>query len=148
MTDLTTKTAQSLHDKWCEQMREKGWHGPDGLGHDFIFDASIIPCGKLVLIRPEERRYCDKFHADLIPWPDLPESRRQEYLATAKAVLPEIVGEILNESKIASALYCGVPKNVRHAIEAEGYVQTHWEAAFAKIIVDALRDRRLEELKK
>ena len=23
MTDLTTKTAQSLHDKWCEQMREK-----------------------------------------------------------------------------------------------------------------------------
>ncbi|KKL94162.1 hypothetical protein LCGC14_1867400, partial [marine sediment metagenome] len=28
MTDLTTKTAQSLHDKWCEQMREKGWHGP------------------------------------------------------------------------------------------------------------------------
>ena len=153
--DLITRTGQSLHAEWCRQIREKGMHGPDkrcsrlvrlcpdpGLCVTWHCGDSLDPANYNL----DEAR-CDQFNPDLVYWLNLPESRRQEYLATAKAVLPEIVGEVLNESKIASALYCGVPKNVRHAIEAEGYVQTHWEAAFAKIIVDALRARCLEELK-
>ena len=141
MLNLVTKVAKDLHAEWCRQMWEKGWHWKDSPCR-YCPDAN--PYGTNTIPNPCA---CSFYSTDLIPWPDLPESRRQEYLATAKAVLPEIVGEVLNEGKIASALYCGVPKNVRHAIEAEGYVQTHWEAAFAKIIVDALRVRRLEELK-
>ncbi|KKK52491.1 hypothetical protein LCGC14_3104410, partial [marine sediment metagenome] len=85
MTDLTTKTAQSLHDKWCRQMREKGRHGPGtGCTYDDL---------QLSIVRAncnDKIGRCKMFHPDLIPWPDLPESHRQEYLATAKAVLPEI----------------------------------------------------------
>ncbi|KKM03546.1 hypothetical protein LCGC14_1773420 [marine sediment metagenome] len=96
MTDLTTKTAQSLHDKWCEQMREKGWHGPaedcteSWLSGEVATQAARKDCKSGFDL-------CRKFHADLIPWPDLPESRRQEYLATAKAVLPEIVEAVVEE---------------------------------------------------
>ena len=143
MINLITGTAQSLHDKWCEQMREKGRHGPDGLGHDFICDATLIPCGKLVLVRPEERRYCYRFHADLIPWPDLPESRRQEYLATAKAVLPEIVGEVLKEAVRACERVSSDPP-VGDATEADGFMGGCHECEDEIL---KLRDRRLKELK-
>ncbi|KKM92104.1 hypothetical protein LCGC14_1221730 [marine sediment metagenome] len=82
MTDLTTKTAQSLHAKWCEQMREKGWHGPEG------------EC------TPREGwrcpgRGCHEVHPDIVAWPDLPESRRQEYLATASNDEKELVAALL-----------------------------------------------------
>ena len=101
MINLITGTAQSLHDKWCEQMREKGFHGP-GIGCTYDdLQLSIVRanCNDKIC-------RCKLFHADLMPWPDLPESRRQEYLVTAKAVLPEIVGEITlvkNESRRVGA---------------------------------------------
>ena len=119
MTDLRTKTAQSLHAEWCEQMREKGFYG--------LTD----PIGGY-----ESHR---KFHPDLIPWPDLPESRRQEYLATAKAVLPEIVGEVFEDAA----------KNLR-SISDEMF--KNGESGYltvlgAGVMTRQLRDRRLEELK-
>ena len=86
MTDLTTKTAQSLHAEWCKQMREKGFHGPGEECKNY-YHRGLMPKGS----HPKD---CTKGHPNLIPWPDLPESRRQEYLATAKAVLPEIEREI------------------------------------------------------
>ena len=123
MTDLTTKTAQSLHAEWCEQMREKGFHGPDE-------KCSLKDTHQFTLVVPrmlceEGKSRCPKFHRDLIPWPDLDESRQQEYLATAKAVLPEIVGEAFGECLTICA--------EMNALES-------WAA------IGNLRDRRLEEL--
>ena len=120
MTDLTTKTAQSLHEKWCEQMREKGFHllescpdCPDRDPYSTVTTPNPIACGF--------------YRGSLIPWPALPESRRQEYLETAKAVLPEIVGEAFGECLTICA--------EMNALES-------WAA------IENLRDRRLEELKK
>ncbi len=130
MTDLVTRVAQSLHDKWCEQMREKGFYG------------STDPIGGYTLH--------DKFHSGLIPWPDLPESRRQEYLATAKAVLPEIVGEVFDSCIIAvcESCYAGHSpnKNGLHILVRAGYRSERIRCTAQAI--RALRDRHLEELKK
>ena len=157
MTDLTTKTARSLHDKWCEQMREKGMHGPDKR------------CSRLVRLCPDPGLYvtwhcgdsldpanynldearCDQFNSDLVYWLNLPESRRQEYLATAKAVLPEIVGEVFDEC-------VNVSRNLRRLlkdISGEGgeTFRICGEKASALYKAEkemlALRARRLEELK-
>ena len=129
MTDLTTKTAQSLHAEWCRQMREKGWHGPkESCTHADNDEACCETYGggsELDWFR------CDKFHADLLPWPDLPESRRQEYLATAKAVLPEILREVRKQ------LVGGLTRNE----EEDGIHETN-----ARNLLYWL-DRRLEELK-
>ncbi|KKL68660.1 hypothetical protein LCGC14_2122820, partial [marine sediment metagenome] len=86
MSTLITRTAQSLHAEWCRQMRKKGFHGPDE-------KCSLKDTHQFTLVVPrmmceEGKSRCPKFHREIIPWPDLPESRRQEYLATAKAVLP------------------------------------------------------------
>ncbi len=151
MTDLTTKTAQSLHDKWCEQMREKGWHWKDSPCR-YCPDAN--PYGTNTIPNPCA---CSFYSPDLIPWPDLPESRRQEYLATAKAVLPEIVGEVFDEVILASCEWCAAgevpqwrsfPKIVekptllihRHKGQSDSY-----DLCDAEPVV-SLRDRRLEEL--
>ena len=127
MTDLTTKTAQSLHAEWCEQMREKGFHGPDE-------KCSLKDTHQFTLVVPrmlceEGKSRCPKFHRDLIPWPDLDESRQQEYLSTAKAVLPEIVGEVFD--------------GVINVIKTEEVFHGDHLAALMN-----LRDRRLKELKK
>ena len=137
--DLTTKTAQSLHEKWCEQMREKGFHGPDE-------KCSLKDTHQFTLVVPrmmceEGKSRCPQFHADFVDWPDLPESRRQEYLATAKAVLPEIVGEVFDEAgKIARS-------QIDLAIEGAFGKQS----ALSKVVVNAIheeRNRCLEELRK
>ena len=155
MTDLTTKTAQSLHAEWCRQMREKGFHGPN---EDCTYDVS--PDNPLTYQHQREVRYsckkdegmkpngdtfpyrCGYYHPNLIPWPDLPESRRQEYLATAKAVLPEIV-----ESVFTDAMDVVERTKVLHGDHYAAYQAT---SNNAKELVAALlyqRDRRLEELK-
>ncbi len=122
MTALTTKTAQSLHDKRCEQMRAKGFHGP--------LEVCSYPEDQCIesYAGTQQLRWvhCIKFCPSLIPWPDLPESRRQEYLVTAKAVLPEIVGEVFGECLTICA--------EMNALES-------WAA------IGNLRDRCLEELK-
>ena len=86
-TDLTTKTAQSLHAEWCRQMREKGFHLPEE-AHD---QRNV-----------EEPGYCKRCHPDLVPWVSLNPQIEAGFLATAKAVLPEIVGEAFTEN---AALY-------------------------------------------
>ena len=138
MTDLTTKTAQSLHAEWCRQMWEKGMHGPGtGCTYDDL---------QLSIVRAncnDKIGRCKMFHPDLVYWLNLPESRRQEYLATAKAVLPEIVGELLGECmKIAES--CDV---------SEETIRTYlsrWDLIIRTSIVAEIHDlraRRLEELK-
>ncbi|KKL14091.1 hypothetical protein LCGC14_2519250, partial [marine sediment metagenome] len=70
-------------------------------------------------------------------WPDLPESRRQEYLATAKAVLPEIVGEAHEDCiDVIRDLNRNLPVEFFRLLEQ------------AEKRIRALRDRRLGELKK
>ena len=153
MTDLTTKTAQSLHDKWCEQMRKKGWHDlgeacgkskRDSYGQEY-------KCGDVYRqgVRTGKKVFCKWQHAELIPWPDLPESRRQEYLATAKAVLPEILEE-------AARLVCFECNNgavkVPYPTEDGELVGHDFNGKMflcgAAGIWRDLHDRRLEELKK
>ncbi|KKK56917.1 hypothetical protein LCGC14_3059700, partial [marine sediment metagenome] len=78
---------------------------------------------------------------EIIPWPDLPESRRQEYLATAKAVLPEIVGEVLGEAANSLQASCdAVPGNPNETFIRDNVVKSSAD------FIRALRDRRLEEL--
>ena len=135
MTDLTTKTAQSLHDKWCEQMREKGFHGPkeDCTHHD---KGQRTQCSRGM---GRDHR-CYKFDSNLAPWPDLPESLRQEYLATAKAVLPEIVKTEWDEAtEFFEALILGWSNNERSLGPLIDFVKRN---------MCKLRARRLEELKK
>ena len=122
-TDLTTKTAQSLHAEWCEQMRKKGRHGPrEHCDYCEIMQHTVYGGN------------CNYFDASICAWPDLPESRRQEYLSTAKAVLPEIVGEVFDEAWQIAVSYDQ---------------KAAWNGAPIAIAneIDLLRDRRLEELK-
>ena len=140
MTDLTTKTAQSLHDKWCEQMREKGFH-------------LLLPCRDCpdadpysTVTRPSPRD-CGFYRDSLLPWPDLPESHRQEYLTTAKAVLPEIVGEVLQP--IQSMVNTQADNEglwFRAQTAPEAYLQRKLRELHG--IIEKLPNRRLEELKK
>ncbi|KKK66322.1 hypothetical protein LCGC14_2965260 [marine sediment metagenome] len=143
MTDLTTKTAQSLHEKWCEQMREKGWHGPDKdiencTDKNYIDGMGAYHC------------QCDKFSPHLTAWDDLFESRRQEYLATAKAVLPEIVGEILDDAEKAVCADCrkGIRrKDSLHLRQSTVHKELRGYMVYCKgTSIRQLRVRRLEEL--
>ncbi len=120
--------AQRLHDKWCEQMREKGFHGPDK-------ECSLCP------VR-QTQRDCEMFHADLILWADLDESRRQEYLETAKAVLPEIVGEIFDD-----AINVIETTKVMHGDHYAAYRAISNDMQELSAALMNRRDRRLEELK-
>ncbi len=136
LTTLTTKTAQSLHAEWCRQMREKGWHWKDSPCR-YCPDAN--PYGTNTIPNPCA---CSFYSTDLIPWPDLHGSRRQEYLSTAKAVLPEIVETIFTDAM-------DVVEKTKVAHEFHGSV-FHEPSKNGKELVAALlylRDRRLEELK-
>jgi hypothetical protein len=154
MTDLTTKTAQSLHAEWCRQMWKKGFHGPDKR------------CSRLVRLCPDPGLYvtwhcgdsldpanynldearCDQFNPDLVYWLNLPESRRQEYLATAKAVLPEIVGEVLQPiQSMVNTQHDDEGLWFRAKTAPEAYLQSKLRELHG--IIEKLRDRRLEELK-
>ena len=170
MTDLVTKTAQSLHAEWCRQMRKKGFHGPK---EECTYD--VAPDNPLTYQHQREVRYsckkeegmkpngdtfpyrCGYYHPHLLPWPDLDESRRQEYLATAKAVLPEIVEEVLKEAILASCEWCAAgevpqwgsfPKIVEKPMllihQHEGQSDSY-DLCDAEPVV-SLRDRRLGEL--
>ena len=135
MTDLVVRTAQSLHAEWCEQMRKKGFHGPGEECNNY-YHRGLMP-------KRSHPKDCTKGHPNLIPWPDLPESRRQEYLATAKAVLPEIVETIFTDAM-------DVVEKTKVAHEFHGSV-FHEPSKNGKELVAALlylRDRRLEELVK
>ena len=133
MTALTTKTAQSLHAAWCRQMREKGWHGPD---------LNCVSCE--IMQQTVYSGNCNDFHIEIIPWPDLHPTRRQEYLSTAKAVLPEIVGELLGEClKIAES--CEVTEEAIRTYLSRGDLIIRTSIAAE---IQALRDRCLEEIKK
>ena len=134
MTDLTTKTAQSLHAEWCRQMREKGMHGPRD-------KCPENPSGILIRYRTNSTAnncVCRKQRLILLPWPDLPESRRQEYLATAKAVLPEIVGEVFDECQMVAQDY--------EILEVDK-IDLKYGTGHCPIAIRERRDRRLEELK-
>ena len=137
MNNITTKTAQSLHYKWCEQMRKKGRHGPREHCDSCEIMQHTVYGGN-----------CNYFDASICAWPDLPESRRQEYLATAKAVLPEIVGEVFEECVGA----CDEMDGWRDWEEIADFPGAPTEAAAAACHLAnrlrALRDRRLEELGK
>ena len=149
MTNLTTKIARSLHAEWCRQMWKKGLHGPN--------QPCITHSPSIKELCEEGGRHCAYFRADLIPWPDLPESSRQEYLATATAVLPEIVelGPLVNALKWAVGELSdrGYSENTpKHEC---GYIRNPEGAycEFCEMWVNALdaldlRDRRLEELEK
>ena len=141
MTDLINKTAQSLHDKWCEQMRERGWHGPDKdiencTDKNYIDGMGAYHC------------QCDKFSPHLAAWDDLFESRRQEYLATAKAVLPEIVGEVFEECVSACAETDGRGTWSNDPDFRWAKTEAEATANYLSEKILALRDRRLEELEK
>ena len=134
MTNLTTKTAQSLHAEWCRQMWKKGFHGPT--------EFCSFACNN-------EDIHCEQFHGYLIPWPDLPESSRQEYLVTATAVLPEIVGGVFDEAvKVAVEWGCttgGLEQDYR-GLSANDFFERYGTNELMKAILN-LRARRLEELK-
>ncbi len=149
-TDLTTKTAQSLHAEWCRQMREKGFHGPVEACTESWLSGEVATQSAREDCKSGFDR-CRRFHADLIPWPDLPESRRQEYLVTAKVVLPEIVGEVFSEcARVLTSEQ--VEAEVKY-VEASAIVDGNYEhglvVALARAIkaIRDLRDRCLEELK-
>jgi len=150
MSTLITRTAQSLHAEWCRQMRKKGFHGEK---EECTYD--VAPDNPLTYQHQREVRYsctkeegmkpngdtfpyrCGYYHPHLLPWPDLPESRRQEYLATAKAVLPEIVGEAHEDCiDVIRDLNRNLPVEFFRLLEQ------------AEKRIRALRDRRLGELKK
>ena len=118
-------------------MRKKGFHMPgEDLGEG---GCGCGGCNYAKVYHRSAYAVCDKC---LIPWPDLPESRRQEYLTTAKAVLPEIVGEALDECieicKV-QADSCGETEEAATWRGCSLYIQDE---------IKLLRDRRLEELKK
>ncbi|KKM90362.1 hypothetical protein LCGC14_1239280 [marine sediment metagenome] len=157
--DLITRTGQSLHAEWCRQMWKKGFHGEK---EECTYD--VAPDNPLTYQHQREVRYsckkeegmkpngdtfpyrCGYYHPHLLPWPDLPEARRQEYLATAKAVLPEIAGEVFDEA----AGVCDKMDGWRAWAEVPGFKGAPTEAdAAANYLsekIRALRDRRLEEL--
>ena len=147
MTDLTTKTAQSLHAEWCRQMREKGSHAPG---------KCPKASEKLFVKRRIEGEHCNKrnpicpdFDHRLSSWHSLPESRRQEYLVTATAVLPEIVGGVFDEAvKVAVEWGCttgGLEQDYR-GLSANDFFERYGTNELMKAILN-LRARRLEELK-
>ncbi len=121
MTDLTTKTAQSLHAEWCRHMWKRGWHGP--------LDKRT-----------------NKYDAKLVSWSSLPVTRQQEYLAMAKAVLPEIekeFGKAIAEARLDEHKRCCV-------CCTRGYGDDGWSRRCSDRVSleETLRDRCLEELKK
>ncbi len=69
----------------------------------------------------------------------LEDAQECSFCVQLKAEREKVRETCANVSMIAAALYCGVPKRVRHAIEAEGYVQEHWESVFASIVADKIR---------
>ena len=136
MTDLTTKTAQSLHAEWCRQMRKKGFHGPAEACTESWLSGEVSTRSAREDCKSGFDR-CRRFHADLIPWPDLPDSRRQEYLSTAKAVLPEIVEAIFDECQMVAQDY--------EILEVDD-IELKYGVGHCPIAIRQLRDRRLKEL--
>ena len=140
MTDLTTKAAQSLHVEWCRQMREKGSHAPG---------KCPKALEKLFVKRRIEGEHCNKRNPicpdldhGLSPWHDLPFYRRDEYLSTAKAVLPEI-DQAIAEARLDEHKRCCVRCT-------RGYGDDGWSRKCSDRVSleETLRDRCLEELRK
>ena len=85
--------AQRLHDKWCEHMREKGFHG-------FLEKCPSSPECNLPYYK------CEKYRVGICDYALIGTIWQQEYLATAKAVLPEIergITLVENESRRVGA---------------------------------------------
>jgi hypothetical protein len=140
-------------------MREKGFHGPnEACGQSLSYRVEYsnwetrshtANCGykeSELHDRRIENPVCIKLHSNSVPWPDLPEPRRQEYLATAKAVLPEIVGEVLQPiQSMVNTQHDDEGLWFRAKTAPEAYLQSKLRELHG--IIEKLRDRRLEELK-
>ena len=145
-----------FHESWSRTKRAQGFHGPDeACGQSLSYRVEYnnwetrshtAKCGykeSELHDRKIENPVCIKLHSNLVPWLDLPETRRQEYLATAKAVLPEIVGEVLKEAVRACERVSSDPP-AGDATEADGFMGGCHECEDEIL---KLRDRRLKELK-
>lgn len=73
-----------MHESWSKTKRAQGFHGPDEpcTGPRFGYAVGLAGCSK--------GARCGKFHADLIPWEDLPESQKDINRHAFDAVLAEI----------------------------------------------------------
>ena len=63
-----------MHESWSKTKREQGFHHPDEQGHNFKNGMGR----------------CDKCHADLISWEDLPEKQKDINRHAFDAVLAEL----------------------------------------------------------
>ncbi len=125
--------AQRLHDKWCEHMREKGFHG-------FLEKCPSSPECNLPYYR------CEKYRVGICDYALIGTIWQQEYLATAKAALPEIekeFGKAIAEARL--------DEHKRYCVSCtRGYGDDGWSRRCSERVSleETLHDRRLEELGK
>ena len=69
------RIGQIMHDSWCVTKRAQGFHGP-GEACSEAKRTGRKDCVKGDVVKGIASYRCGAFHADLIPWSDLPERQK------------------------------------------------------------------------
>jgi hypothetical protein len=87
-----------MHESWAQTKRAQGFHGPS----DMCDATTYSNGGSFKLCNVLDNYRCAKYHADLIPWENLPEKQKDINRHAFDAVLP-YVASTLSHSQDESA---------------------------------------------
>ena len=73
---LIEKLSEEVHNAWMKEKIEQGFHAPN--------DCPALQDGDTY---QKFKRYCEKCHTDLYPYPELPENIKEYDRVTVRAVL-------------------------------------------------------------
>jgi len=91
LKDNKEAIAAKVHDAWWDEKENQGFHSPINC---FSIDAEVahniveISSGEHQF--PKFRKFCDKCHTDMYPYPDLPEHVKDYDRVTVDAVIKAI----------------------------------------------------------
>ena len=91
---LLDEIGRIMHESWCVTKRAQGFHGPEEkctTEHAIAHGVGLISGN------------CGKFHADLIPWEQLPEKQKDINRHAFDALLPRI-NELITSAQIDAFL--------------------------------------------